>query len=89
MLFDKRKHERRDIVKTIEYVMEGVHGSESLEGIIANISDSGFCLLTTSQLESGTNIAIRGQMFPGHKSAAVRWSMRNRDLYYRVGLKFL
>jgi hypothetical protein len=89
MFFDKRKHERRDIVKTIEYVLEGVHGIESLEGIIANISDSGFCLLTTSQLESGTKIAIRGQMFPGNKSAAVRWSMRNRDLYYKVGLEFL
>ena len=89
MCSDKRKYVRRDIVKTIEYVIDGVPGSESFEGIIANISDTGFCLLTTSQLESGTNIAIKNLMPLNHQYAAVRWSQRNRDIYYRIGLEFL
>jgi hypothetical protein len=89
MFFNQRKHERKDVVKTIEYVIEGLHVSESFEGIIANISDSGFCLLTTSPLDNGTKIAIRNQMLFNHQSAAVRWSTKNRDLYYKVGLEYL
>jgi hypothetical protein len=89
MFFDQRKHERKDIVKIVEYVLEGFHVSEAFEGIIANVSDSGFCLLTTNPLDNGTKIAIKNQMQFNSQSAAVRWSTKTHNLYYKVGLEIL
>jgi len=89
ILFDQRKHERKDIVNVIEYVIEGLNVSEDFEGVIANISDSGFCLLTTNPLDNGTKISIKNQMHFNSQSAAVRWSTKDHNLYYNVGLEFL
>ena len=89
MFFDQRKHGRKDVVNIIEYVIEEFHVHEVFEGIIANISDSGFCLLTTNPLDKGTKIAIRNQMHINSQSAAVRWSTKKHNLYYKVGLEFL
>ena len=89
MLFDQRKHERKDIVNAIEYVIEGLNVSEDFEGVIANISDSGFCLLTTNPLDNGTKISIKNQTHFNSQSAAVRWSTKDHNLYYNVGLEFL
>ena len=89
MFTDQRRHERKDIVNIIEYVIEGFKVTEVFEGIIANISDSGFCLLTTTPLDNGTKIAIRNQMHFNSQSAAVRWNTKDHNLYYKVGLEFL
>jgi hypothetical protein len=89
MFFDQRKHERKDIVNVIDYFIEGFNVSETFEGVIANISDSGFCLFTTNPLDNGTKIAIKNQMHFNSQSAAVRWSTKDHNLYYKVGLEFL
>jgi len=89
MFFDQRKHGRKDVVNIIEYVIEELDVHEVFEGIIANISDSGFCFLTTTPLDNGTKIAIRNQMHFNSQSAAVRWNTKKHNLYYKVGLEFL
>jgi hypothetical protein len=89
MFSDQRKDKRRDTVSVIEYVVDGVGASETFEGIIANISNSGFCLLTTDPLDSGAKIAIKNQKYLNSQWAAVRWSARNNNLYYKVGLEFV
>jgi len=89
MVFDQRKDKRRDTIHVIEYIVDGLSTSETFEGIVANISDSGLCLLTTYPLENGTRIAIKNQERLNSRSAAVRWNASNRNLYYKVGLEFV
>ena len=89
MFINQRRHKRNDTVNIIEYSIEGFNVSEAFDGIIANVSDSGFCLFTTNPLDNGTKIAIKNQMPFNSQSAAARWSTKDHNLYYKVGLEFL
>ncbi|MFZ3137790.1 MAG: PilZ domain-containing protein [Thermodesulfovibrionales bacterium] len=84
---DKRRHERRDTITTIEYVINGLYTDEVFEGVIANISESGFCLLSTNPLSKGEKIEIKNEKHVNCQTAAVRWSSENKNLYYIVGLE--
>jgi len=56
--------------------------------ILANISQSGICILTTDALQDGQNITIRNHIFPHARTAIVRWCKAYNGLYYISGLEF-
>jgi len=86
---DKRRHERRDTITTIEYVINGFYTDEVFEGVIANISESGFCLLSTKPLSQGEKIEIKDEQHVNSRTAAVRWSNQYNNLYCKIGLEFV
>jgi hypothetical protein len=86
---NKRRHDRKDMVKAM--VCTSYQQSNQViefDCIIANISQSGICLLTTDALNNGQAITIKNHVFPSPRTATVRWCKEYNDLYYRSGLEF-
>jgi hypothetical protein len=86
---EKRRHERRETLITIDYLVDRLNADEISEGVVADISESGFCLLSANQLIDGEKIAIKNKMPSVLRSAVVRWSHENNNLYYKIGLEFV
>ena len=86
---DRRRHERKDIITTIEYSIKGSYAQEAFEGVITNISETGLCILTTNPLskDEKIKIKIKNEAFVNCQTADVRWSSQNKNLYYIVGLE--
>jgi len=86
---DRRKHERKYIAKATEcFLTEPPSQNEMFDCIVADISTSGLCLLTTQPVENGQVITMMNQIFPSPRTAIVRWSEKYKNLYYRSGLEF-
>jgi hypothetical protein len=88
MLSDKRRHSRKNVISTVEFYSDTLNENEIGEGFIANISESGLCLLTTNHLNKGQTIKIQNSVTVSFQTATVRWSERYRNLYYKAGLEF-
>jgi len=86
---EKRRHERRDTVIPIEYLVDRLNTDEAFEGVVADVSESGFCLLTAIPLREGQNIEIKNNMPLSFRSASVRWIRNDSALYNKVGLEFV
>jgi PilZ domain len=86
---DKRRHERRDTVIPIEYLVDRLTPDEAFEGVIADVSESGLCLLTACHLREGEKIDIKNNAHSPLRSASVRWIRNDSELYYKVGLEFV
>jgi len=86
---EKRRHERRDTVIPIEYLLDRLNTDEAFEGVVADVSESGFCLLTAIPLREGEKIEIKNNMPPSLRSASVRWVRKDSNLYNKVGLEFV
>ena len=86
---EKRRHERRDTVIPIEYLADRLNTDEAFEGVVADVSESGFCLLTAIPLREGEKIDIKNNMPHSLRSASVRWVRNDSDLYNKVGLEFV
>ena len=86
---DRRRHERKYIAKATECVLtQPPSPNEMFDCIVADISTSGLCLLTTQPIESGQEITMMNHIFPSPRTAIVRWSEEYKGLYYRSGLEF-
>ena len=86
---DKRRHARKYIAKATECVLtQPPSPNEMFDCIVADISTSGLCLLTTQPIESGQEITMMNHIFPSPRTAIVRWSEEYKGLYYRSGLEF-
>jgi hypothetical protein len=87
---EKRRHERRDTVMPIEYLLDRSNTDEAFEGVVADVSESGFCLLTAIPLREGEKIEIKKNNMPLYlRPASVRWVRNDSNLYNKVGLEFV
>ena len=88
--WDRRRHERKDIVKATTCVFnQHPIPNEPFDCIVADISKSGVCLLTTIPIREGQEVTVMNHIFTSPQSAIVRWSKQYNTLYYRYGLEFL
>jgi hypothetical protein len=87
--FDKRRHIRSNIATAVEYALGPLHTDETFDGVIADISESGLCLLTTTPLNKGQEILLKINPSAFSQTAIVRWSRQYEDLYCRAGLEFI
>ena len=85
---EKRRSNRKLVMKTIEYFLIPSIISKTFNGLITDISDSGVCLLTTSQLKDRQRIIIEDKSCSSEKVAIVRWSEKYDDMFYKIGLEF-
>jgi hypothetical protein len=86
---DRRRHKREYITQAMECVLND-HSSqkEKFDCIVADISESGVCLIAADPLEHGQEIKMINHIFPSPRTAVVRWIMEHYGLYYRAGLEF-
>ena len=86
---DRRRHERKYIAKTTECVLTHPPSqNEMFDCIVADISTSGVCLLTTKPIQISQEVKLMNHIFPSPRTAIVRWSEKYKGLYYRFGLEF-
>jgi hypothetical protein len=86
---DKRKHVREYLVKAIECTSYQQSNQQiEFDGVMANISQTGICLLTTEALKNGQEIIIMNHVVTYPRTATIRWSRTCHGLYYRYGLEF-
>ncbi len=88
MTSGKRRHTRSEIISIIEYVVDPL-AQESFDGVVANISESGFCILTTYPLGKDDTITIKKRSLSPSGTAAVRWIDRSNKYYCKAGLEFI
>jgi hypothetical protein len=86
---EDRRSKRKLILKPIEYFLVPSIIGKTFEGLITDISDSGICLLTTSQLRDRQRIIIEDRSCSSEKVAIVRWSEKYNDMFYKIGLEFI
>jgi hypothetical protein len=86
---DKRRHKREDIIKAMECLSyQQSNQVIEFDCIIANLSQSGVCLLARDALKNGQEITIRDHIFPSPRIATVLWNKEYNGLYYKYGLEF-
>jgi hypothetical protein len=85
--FYSSKHERSSVDCAIEFILD-LSTKETFEGFIENISEAGFCLITSTPLEKDQEIIIKTDIFLPSHSAYVCWVEKRDDDLYRVGMKF-
>ena len=88
MDIEKRRSNRKLIMKPIEYFLVPSIIGKTFDGLIMDISDYGVCLLTTSQLKDRQRIIIEDKSCSSEKVAIVRWSEKYDDMFYKIGLEF-
>jgi hypothetical protein len=88
--FERREHLRNEIFETrkIEYSMHAFN-SETFEGIVLNINDSGICLLISDRFSIGQEIILRDvDIYGSSKAATLQWIEKVDSGKYRAGLIF-
>jgi hypothetical protein len=93
MTSERRRHRRSDVANVMEYIMDSIdslNSEEVFDGVIANISESGLCLLSTTYLSQGEQIHILKHDNPqSFQTASVRWSQKSNEFYCKAGVEFI
>jgi len=84
-----RKSKRKIVNKLVEYFLIPSVTTKTFDGLITDISDSGLCLVTNSQLKYGQRIIIQDEPYLSEKIAIVRWTEKFDDIFYKIGLEFI
>jgi hypothetical protein len=84
----KRRHERSDVIIIVGCVKERL-ADIFFDGVVANISESGFCLLTTHPLSKDDTIIMKKKISDSSGRATVRWVDRSNKYYCKAGLEFV
>ena len=87
--FERRRRFREELdePRTIEYA-SGFFDTETFEGTIVNISDTGLCLLISRPLNIGEEITIKDDVFGAPRTATVQWIEKTDEGQYKAGLTF-
>jgi hypothetical protein len=84
----KRRHERSEVVIIVRCAVEPL-AEVFFDGVVANISESGLCLLTTYPLREDDTIRMKKEINMASNRAAVRWIDRSNKYYCKAGLEFV
>jgi hypothetical protein len=85
---ENRRRDRKLVIKPIDYLGVPSIIGKHFDGLIIDISDSGVCILTTSNLNDRERIIIEDKSCSSGKVAIVRWSEKYDDMFYKIGLEF-
>jgi hypothetical protein len=87
--FERRERFRQetDEPRKIEYA-SGFFDTETFEGTVVNLSDTGICLLISGPLNIGEEITIKDDIFGSPRTATVQWIEKTDEGQYKVGFTF-
>jgi hypothetical protein len=86
---EKRRHRRNEASYFTVYSSELSSGDTVSNGVIANISKAGVCLLSPKALNKGENILIKSHDSASAQKATVRWCRQYKNCHYRAGLELV
>jgi hypothetical protein len=86
-----RKDTRYDYPATIEYVMGSSVDEQAVvyKGITNNLSSTGLGMYIFDVLPKGQQITIKTPLPVDSRTAAVCWTRKEDDNFYRSGLQFI
>jgi len=85
-----RRDARYDFPATIEYVMGSQADDEAVhKGVTINLSSTGLSIYIFDLLPKGRQITIKTALPVDSRTAAICWTRKEDDNFYRAGLKFL
>jgi hypothetical protein len=84
----KRRYERSEVIIIVRCVVEPL-AEAFFDGVVANVSESGFCLLTTYRLRRDDTIIVKKKISASSGRATVRWVDRSNKYYCKAGLEFV
>jgi hypothetical protein len=87
-LFYSAKHGRCNLQCSVEFVLDPFSPDDTYKGVIENISESGFCLITHHPLVEGQEITIKSLIYLPAEAATVCW-VKFEDDFYTAGMRFL
>jgi hypothetical protein len=86
---NRRRDQRHLFFTNIEYYISSPLPEEMYLGSNINMSDSGMCMYTYRRLNEGDHIRIKNALPVPHQKAAVRWTKRYSEDFFKVGLEFI
>ena len=90
MLHERRSDKRaKTIHEKIECFSDPLLKDKISEGFVANISETGICLVIIHPLNKGQTITINNNNLAHPINATVRWIKDFKGLYYKVGLEIV
>lgn len=91
MQHTRRKNDiRYDFPSTIEYVMGSQADDEAVhKGITINLNSTGLGMYIFDLLPNGQLITIKTTLPVDSRTAAICWTRKEDDDFYRTGLKFV
>ena len=89
MAREDKRNTRKLVIKPVKYSLIPSVIRNTFDALAIDLSDSGICLLTTSELKNHQRIIIRDNSCSSEKVAVVKWSEQYDDMFYKVGLKFI
>jgi hypothetical protein len=85
-----RRDTRYDYPATIEYVMGSPADDEVIhKGVANNLSSTGLGMYIFDPLPNGQQIIIKTALPVDSRTAAVCWTRKEDEHFYRSGLKFI
>jgi hypothetical protein len=84
----KRRHARSEVVIIVRCAVEPL-AEAFFDGVVANVSESGFCLLTTYPLRKEDTVRMKKKNNMSSDRATVRWIDRSNKYYCKAGLEFV
>ena len=85
---DRRVHTRNISLNSVQFCFDHDSPEKTLMGATVNVSDSGMCLVTSSELREGECIIIKNELSPLSRKAIVRWVRNFGQNLCKAGLIF-
>lgn len=88
--FERRKCFRQEIFepRVIQYSL-GAFDSETFEGLVLNVSETGACLLISNYFDIWQEITLKDfDVYGSYKTGTVQWIEKADKTLYKVGLIF-
>jgi hypothetical protein len=86
---DRRTHIRNVSLNSIQFCFDHDSPSQTRMGATVNVSDSGMCLVTSSNLREGECIIIKDELSLLSQKATIRWVRNYQQNFCKAGLMFV
>jgi hypothetical protein len=86
---DRRVHIRNVSLNRVQFCFYHDSPAKTRMGATVNVSDSGMCLITSSQLREGECIIIKNELSLLSQKATIRWVRNYQQNFCKAGLMFI
>jgi hypothetical protein len=87
-LFYSARHDRTNVNLSIDFVFDPFDAADDHKGIVENISETGFCLITSVPIEEGQEITIKSLVYLPSQNAVACW-VEKHEGRYKAGFRFV
>jgi len=85
---ERRRERRYSFHSSVDYLLLQGSAAEVHKGVTIDISDNGLGLYLFDSLPEGQTIIIQSALPAGSKAATICWIKKEREDFYKSGLRF-